>query len=86
MNAEDTKDAWQKHMNGGCLCDPDNADWECWNANGYLEGLEQGRKEEREKAKGLEDALKLAINAFRKNWAIDWNELDESLAKYRKEK
>ena len=34
----------------------------------------------RAKGQALAEALQLALNAFEKNWAIDWGELDAALA------
>lgn len=44
--------------------------------------LRAGNVALRAKGQALANALHLAINAFQKNWAIDWGELDAVLASW----
>ena len=48
---------------------------------GAKHGREQERKEWAEERDRLRSALIMAKNAFEKNWAIDWNIIDEALEK-----
>ena len=50
----------------------------------YMKGLKQGRLQKScscEINQDLLKACKLALNAFEKNWAIDWDDLEKAIAK-----